>query len=134
MACRRSSASDNAKLCAKNFSENSNLDDLGISWVPVSPLELTWNHNLDSSKVSGPDCIPVVVLKNCEPELSCIITELFNMCLKGSSFPDCCKVSLVVPIFKNVWERSIAKNYCHVSLLSVISEIFEKLVIGLLIT
>ena len=24
--------------------------------------------NLDSSKVSGPDCIPVVVLKNCEPE------------------------------------------------------------------
>ena len=26
--------------------------------------------NLDSSKASGPDCIPVVVLKNCEPELS----------------------------------------------------------------
>ena len=25
--------------------------------------------NLDSSKVSGPDCIPVVVLKNREPEL-----------------------------------------------------------------
>ena len=25
--------------------------------------------NLDSSKASGPDCIPVVVLKNYEPEL-----------------------------------------------------------------
>ena len=25
--------------------------------------------NLDSSKASGPDCIPVVVLKNCEPDL-----------------------------------------------------------------
>ena len=24
--------------------------------------------NLDSSNASGPDCIPVVVLKNCEPE------------------------------------------------------------------
>ena len=29
--------------------------------------------NLDSSKVSGPDCIPVVVLKNCKPELSYIL-------------------------------------------------------------
>ena len=28
--------------------------------------------NLDSSKVSGSDCIPMMVLRNCEPELSCI--------------------------------------------------------------
>ena len=26
--------------------------------------------SLDSPKASGPACIPVVVLKNCEPELS----------------------------------------------------------------
>ena len=32
--------------------------------------------NFDSSKASGPDCIPVVVLKNCESELSCILVEL----------------------------------------------------------
>ena len=58
--------------------------------------------NLDLSKVSRPDCIPVVVLKNCEPELSHILAELFNMCLKNSCFPDCWKVSSVVPAFKNV--------------------------------
>ena len=40
--------------------------------------------NLDLSKVSGPDCIPVVVLMNCEPELSYILAELFNMCPKES--------------------------------------------------
>ena len=45
--------------------------------------------NLDSSEVSGPNCIPVVTLKNCEPELSCILAELFDMCLKESCFPDC---------------------------------------------
>ena len=33
----------------------------------------------DSSEVSGPDCIPVVVLKNCEPELSYTPAELFNV-------------------------------------------------------
>ena len=35
--------------------------------------------NLDSSNVPGPDCIPVLVLKNSEPKLSYILAELFNM-------------------------------------------------------
>ena len=47
--------------------------------------------NLDFSKASGLDCIPVVVLKNCESELSYILAELFNKYLKESCFPDCCK-------------------------------------------
>ena len=85
-------------------------------------------RNLDLSKASGPDCIPVVVPKNCEPELSYILAELFNKCLKESCFPDCWKVSSMVPVFKNVWDRSTAKNYHPISLLSVVSKIFEKLV------
>ena len=84
--------------------------------------------NLDSSKASGPGCIPVVVLKNCEPELSYILAKLFSKCLKESCFPDCWKVSSVVPVFKNVEESSAAKNYRPVSLLSMVSKVFEKLV------
>ena len=137
-----SSASDKAKLFAENFSKNSNLDDSGIS-LPVFPSRTNLKlHNisvtpkmvkkvivsLDLSKASGPDCIPVVVLKNCEPKLSYILAELFNKCLKESCFPDCWKVSSVVPVFKNVGERSTAKNYHPVSLLSVVSKVFEKLV------
>ena len=34
----------------------------------------------------------------------------------------------MVPVFKNVGERSTAKNYKPVSLLSVVSKVFEKLV------
>ena len=34
----------------------------------------------------------------------------------------------MVPVFKNVWESSAAKNYHPVSLLSVVSKILEKLV------
>ena len=77
--------------------------------------------------MSGPDCIPVVVLKNCEPELSYIPAELFNKCLKESCFRDCWKISLVVPAFKNVGERSATKSCCPVSLLSVVSNVYEKL-------
>ena len=47
---------------------------------------------------------------------------------KESCFPDCWKVSLVVPVFKNVGEGSTAKNYCPVSLLSVVSKVIEKVV------
>ena len=98
-----SSASDEAKLIAKNFSNNSNLDDSGIS-LPVFPSRTNFKlhnisitpkmvkkviTNLDSSMMSGPDYILLVVLKNCEPELSYILAELFNMCLKESCFPDC---------------------------------------------
>ena len=125
-----SSASDKAKLFAENFSKNSNLDDSGIS-LPVFPsrtnpklhISVTPKMvkkvitNLDLSKASSPDCIPVLVLKNCEPELSYLLTELFNKCLKESCFPDCWKVPSVVPVFKNVGERSTAKNYRPVSLL-----------------
>ena len=49
------------------------------------------------------------------------------MCLKDSYFPFCRNVSLVV-LFKNVGERSTAKNYHPVSLLSVVSKVFEKIV------
>ena len=121
-----SSASDKAKLFAKIFSKNSNLDVSGIS-LPIFPSRTNLKlhnisvtpkmvkkviMNLDLSKASGPDCIPVVVLKNCEPELSYILAELFNVCLEESCFPDYWKVSLVVPILRNIGERSIAKNYC----------------------
>ena len=90
-----SSASDKAKLFAKNFSKNSNLDDSGIS-LPVFPSRTNLKlhnisvtpkmvkkviTNLDSPKVSNPDCIPVVVLKNYEAKLSYIPAQLVNKCL-----------------------------------------------------
>ena len=78
--------------------------------------------------MSGPDCVPVVVLKNCELELLYKLVKLFNMCLKVSCFLDCWNISSVVPVFKILGERSTAINYCHISILSVVSKVFEKLV------
>ena len=98
-----SSTSHKAKLFAENFSKNSNLDDPGIS-LPVFPCRTNLKlhnisvtskmvekviMNLDLSKASGPGCVPVAVLRNCEPELFYILAELFNKCLKESCFPDC---------------------------------------------
>ena len=79
-----SSASDKAKLFPKNLSKNSSLDDsvISLSFIHSSTNLRLYNISitpkmvkkvittLDSSKAFGPGCIPVVVLKNCEPELS----------------------------------------------------------------
>ena len=134
-----SSTSDKSHLFAKKFSRNSSLNDSVIS-LPIfsSTTNLKLHNisvtpkmvkqlvtNLDSSKTPGPDFIPVVVLEKCQPGLSHILAKLFNMCLKKSCFPVCWRVSLVVTVFKNVRERSSAKNYCLVILLS---KVFEKLV------
>ena len=51
------------------------------------------------------------------PRLCILTTELFNMCLKESCFPDCWNVLSMVLVFKNAGERSNAKNYPVVRLL-----------------
>ena len=68
------------------------------------------------------DCVPVVALKNCEPEVSELLPEFSNMCLRVSCFPDCRKVSSVVPAFKNVGENSTAKTNHPFRLLSTVSK------------
>ena len=93
-----SSASDKAKLLAENFSKNSNVDESGISLL-IFPSRANLNNtsatptmvekvimNLDLSKASGPDYIPVVILKNCEPELSYILqSNLYNTTTSGTT-------------------------------------------------
>ena len=66
--------------------------------------------NLDSSKASCPDFIPVVVLKSfCKYQLNSSICVCLSHC------------SLAVP-----GERSIAKNYHPISLLSVVPKTFRN--------
>ena len=124
----------------KNFSKPSSFDGSGIS-LPAFPSRTNLKlhniyvtpklvkkviTNLDLSKVSGPDSIPVVVLDKCKFELSYILAELFNVNLKQSCFPDCWKVSSVIALVKSLGERFMAKTFCPVSLLSVVINVSEK--------
>ena len=66
----------------------------------------------------------MVAVKNCEPGLPYIFADLFSK----SCFPDCWKVSSVVPVFRNFEERYTAENCRLVCLPSVVSKFFEKLI------
>ena len=64
------------------FSSRTNLK---LHNIPVTPsLDKKVITNLDSSKVSGPDSIAVLVLKNCQSKLSYLLAKIFNMFLKES--------------------------------------------------
>ena len=106
-----------------------------VSLYLFSFLELIWNcvfqqlprwlkviGNLDSSEACGPDFLPVA-LKNCGSELSYILAELFNKCLKEFYFPDCWKILSVIPVFKNIGERFVARICSPFSLLWLIKSL-----------
>ena len=133
------SPQDKANLFGNNFASNSTLDDDGhplpdfplrtdsvISDPLITPKKvIRIISKLDSAKATGPDGIPVIVLKMCAPELSPVLTKLFNLCLSNSVFPSCWKIASVVPVFKGSGERSAPSNYRPISLLPIIGKIFE---------
>ena len=136
------SSKDKANIFASKFAANSNLDDLGSlppEFPPVTDEKLCESKvtaslisklitELDSTKATGPDGIPVVVLKHLNPELSPILAKLFNRCLKEKCFPSVWKTSAVCPVFKNAGEKSNPAQYRPISLLSVISKLFESVI------
>ena len=112
-----SSTSYKSKNFSKYFSVNLNLDDSGISLPTFPSRDYLKLHNIHVTpklvakvitslyltKTSVPVCIPVLVLMKRELEVSYKLAELFNMCLKESCFPDCLKLSFVIPALREAF-------------------------------
>ena len=83
--------------------------------------------NLKNSSSSGYDNIPTKLIKYCNNELAPIIAHINNQSLTDGIFPTSLKIARVVPIFKN-GNASTVSNYRPISILSVFSKVFEKIV------
>ena len=97
-----SSSLDKAHLFAKMFSSNSTLDDEGHplpEFPPRTDIDLSnlkvipsmvakFIRRLEPSKATGPNEIPVVVLKNLSAEFSPVLSKLFNKCIRQACFPN----------------------------------------------
>ena len=140
------SHTDKVNLFADRFAANSTLDDLGrdmpgcpsrvdssLSTINVTPkMAAKVISHLDISKALRPDRIPVILLKMCSLELS-IFSKLYNLCLTHSVFPSNWKLVSVVPVFKGSRAKSDPSNYLPISLLPIMSKVFESLIIQQLI-
>ena len=65
------------------------------------------------------------VIREVAREISGPLSRLLNCCIRGSFYPACFKVARVVPIFKGEDPTEFA-NYRPVSVLPVLSQIFER--------
>lgn len=82
---------------------------------------------LDPSKSFGPDEISPVFIKSSGESLIKPLTRLYNISLASSKFPNMWKVANVLPLYKK-GEKTSPNNYRPVSLLCILSKIFEKIV------
>lgn len=81
---------------------------------------------MKNKKSSGPDRIPIKILKVCANELAKPLSILFNNSITTSVYPSKFKDSYVVPIYKK-GDSSNTKNYRGITILTNLSKIFESI-------
>jgi hypothetical protein len=62
---------------------------------------------LPNKSSSGPDGISQLLLKKVAPEITPIITKLINLAIKNKVYPNCLKISKIIPIFKMVTKKIV---------------------------
>ena len=82
---------------------------------------------LNTSKSSGPDGIPAIVLKSCAPELAPVLNKLFQLSYNLGIFPSSWKLAHVFPIPKK-GDKSDPSNYRPIAITSLISKTMETIV------
>ena len=83
-------------------------------------------NSLDATKSTGPNGIPVFLLKSFKEFFSNWLSKLVNLCFESGVFPDLLKLAKVTPLHKKESKLEFI-NYRPISLLSVFSKIYEKL-------
>ena len=84
-------------------------------------------NNTNCSKAPGLDNLSGLFLKDGADILSGPITELINLSISSCTFPDQCKIAKIKPIFKK-GSKTDPGNYRPISLLPLISKIFERVI------
>ena len=59
-----------------------------------------------------------------------MLQTLFNQIMIDEEIPEEWEVGLIVPIFKNEGERDVIDNYRGITILSIVSKLFEKVIMS----
>ena len=127
-----------AKLVSENYPNYSNGDQSFRRYLNTVDISVDFNDcdfdiddlnnfidglNNNKSTYYSPKVFKKV--KNC---VSPYLIKLFNKCYRDGYFPRELKTAKVIPIFKKKGEINSITNYRPISLLSIISKLFEKLI------
>jgi hypothetical protein len=113
---------------------NSDTSEGTISSITLTPEEVY--HvlvALNESKATGLDKIPAKLLKNCASSVCSSLCVLFNKSLSLGKLPYEWKLSNIIPIPKKGAAEEVS-NYRPISLLSLVSKVFERCIYNQLIS
>ena len=85
---------------------------------------IAYLKDIPSSKATGVDNISIKMLKQTFPFVVEPICTMFNKILRQREFPESWKIARVSPIFKG--DKNDPSNYRPISVLPIISKLFEK--------
>lgn len=118
----------NPELAKKHLIENTERVDKSMAFNPVMPIEIyKMVKGMDSKKSFGHDDIPLSVIKDNIDLLAHPISEIINNCINEGVFPDQFKLARVLPLLKK-GAKTDPDNYRPISLLPVLSKLFEKVI------
>ena len=116
------------KDAVKKYYENLNLVGKSFSFEPVAHTSVLKHlQQLNPHKSAGIDNLTGKFLKEGAPVLASPITNLINLSISLSSFPDDCKIAKLKPRYKKE-AKTKPKNYRPISLLPLISKIIERII------
>ena len=116
------------KEAVKKYWKNINLDGKSFSFRPTTQASvLKLLEEVNPSNSVGIDNLAGKFLKEGAPALASPITDLCNLSISLSSFPDDCKIAELKPLYKKE-AKTKPKNYRTISLLPLISKVIEKVI------
>lgn len=102
--------------------------DRSLYLFPVTVEEVIKTcKNLKSKNSCGLDGVPSSLLIQCIPEIAEPICFLINKSHAQGRFPEMLKPAVVLPLYKKKGSKENLDNYRPISLLSVFSKLFEKI-------
>jgi hypothetical protein len=104
--------------------------DESFTFVPTNEKEVSkLLSGLNIKKAIGYDGIPAKIIKISKSYLTPIITEMINHCIDKCIFPDQLKLAEVSSVFKKN-DRLCKENYRPISILIIVSKIYEKIFVN----
>ena len=104
-----------------------------ISDITLEPCEVrVVLNNMNPNKASGPDKIPIRLLKECACSITPSLTYLFNKSLHTGDLPTEWKLFNIIPLHKNGYKNYV-ENYRPISLMCVVGKVLERCIYNRLI-